>query len=211
MHYLRAIDPTVFGFAFSLNLVTGTIVGGLLSIWGGALGAVVIIGLREGAARTVAAAVGSDDHGRPHGRHPDRVSARPRRRLSAICSTGSPARGGRPDDLGRHPPGAVAASTSPPTDAGRVMLEVADAARAFGSLRAVNGVSFAVAARSITALIGPNGAGKTTLFNLIGGYQPLDSGTVRFAGEQIETPAARRHRAARRSAARSRTCSCSTT
>jgi ABC-type branched-subunit amino acid transport system ATPase component len=48
-------------------------------------------------------------------------------------------------------------------------------------------VSFAVERGSITALIGPNGAGKTTLFNLIGGYQPLDAGTVRFMGEPIET------------------------
>ena len=47
VHYLRAIDPTVFGFNYSLNLITGTIVGGLLSIWGGALGAVIIVGLRE--------------------------------------------------------------------------------------------------------------------------------------------------------------------
>ena len=68
-----------------------------------------------------------------------------------------------------------------------MILDVRGAARAFGSLRAVNDVSFTVAAGSITALIGPNGAGKTTLFNLIGGYQPLDAGTVQFLGEPIET------------------------
>ena len=39
---------------------------------------------------------------------------------------------------------------------------------------------------SITALIGPNGAGKTTLFNLIGGYQPVDGGSVTFRGRPIE-------------------------
>ena len=48
-------------------------------------------------------------------------------------------------------------------------------------------MSFTVEAGSITALIGPNGAGKTTLFNLIGGYQPLDGGSVRFLGSRIET------------------------
>ena len=41
MHFLRAMDPTVFGFVFSLNLVIAVIVGGLMSIWGGAVGALV--------------------------------------------------------------------------------------------------------------------------------------------------------------------------
>ena len=40
-HYLRAMDPNVYGFAYSLNLLTGVIIGGLTSVWGGALGATV--------------------------------------------------------------------------------------------------------------------------------------------------------------------------
>ncbi len=47
VHYLRATDPTVFSFNYSINMITGTIIGGLASIWGGAVGAAVIIGLRE--------------------------------------------------------------------------------------------------------------------------------------------------------------------
>ncbi len=47
VHYLRATDPNVFSFAYSINLITGTIIGGLMSVWGGALGAAIIIGLRE--------------------------------------------------------------------------------------------------------------------------------------------------------------------
>ena len=46
-HYLRAMDPNVYGFAYSLNLLTAVIIGGLTSIWGGVLGASVITGLRE--------------------------------------------------------------------------------------------------------------------------------------------------------------------
>jgi len=37
----------------------------------------------------------------------------------------------------------------------------------------------------ITGLIGPNGSGKTTLFNSIVGYHPIDSGSIRFEGQEI--------------------------
>jgi branched-chain amino acid transport system permease protein len=46
VHFLRAMDPTVFGFVFSLNLVIAVIVGGLMSIWGGAVGAAIVTGVR---------------------------------------------------------------------------------------------------------------------------------------------------------------------
>ena len=73
-HYLRAMDPNVYGFAYSLNLLTGVIIGGLTSVWGGALGATVITGLREAPAQPVAAAVGIGDHGRPDRDRAARVS-----------------------------------------------------------------------------------------------------------------------------------------
>jgi branched-chain amino acid transport system ATP-binding protein len=46
-------------------------------------------------------------------------------------------------------------------------------------------VNLAVPAGDLRAIIGPNGAGKTTLFNLITGELEHDSGTIRFAGEEI--------------------------
>jgi ABC-type branched-subunit amino acid transport system ATPase component len=49
----------------------------------------------------------------------------------------------------------------------------------------VDGASFAVRERSVTALIGPNGAGKTTAFNLLTGFIKAEGGTVLFAGEDI--------------------------
>ncbi len=54
--------------------------------------------------------------------------------------------------------------------------------KAFGGVRAVDGVSFEVAAGSINALIGPNGAGKSTLFALLAGQLAADAGTVVFGG-----------------------------
>ena len=65
------------------------------------------------------------------------------------------------------------------------ILQVSNLVRRFGALRAVDGVSFAVASGSITGLIGPNGAGKTTLFGMIaGGIQP-QGGEIRFGGRLI--------------------------
>ena len=49
------------------------------------------------------------------------------------------------------------------------LLRLEQLRRSFGGVRAVDGVSFTLAAGEIAALIGPNGAGKSTLFNLIDG------------------------------------------
>ncbi len=66
------------------------------------------------------------------------------------------------------------------------LLEVRDAAKSFGGIKAVDGCSFCVEEGTITALIGPNGAGKTTMFNIINGLHRADSGTILFQGENIE-------------------------
>jgi len=65
------------------------------------------------------------------------------------------------------------------------LLSIERVSKRFRGLVAVDGVSFAVPEGAIFAVIGPNGAGKTTLFNMIAGAIPPDSGTIRFAGEEI--------------------------
>ena len=65
------------------------------------------------------------------------------------------------------------------------VLEIEEVFKHFGGIRAVNGASFGVAPRSITALIGPNGAGKTTLFNVVTGFYRGDRGSVSFDGQQV--------------------------
>ena len=65
------------------------------------------------------------------------------------------------------------------------LLEVRNASRAFGSLMAVNNVSFTVGQGELLGLIGPNGAGKSTLYNLIAGVLSPTAGEIVFDGESV--------------------------
>jgi branched-chain amino acid transport system ATP-binding protein len=67
------------------------------------------------------------------------------------------------------------------------VLSVQGVSRRFGSLVAVNKVSFDVREGTITSLIGPNGAGKSTIFNLVTSYLSLTEGRVLFRGQRIDT------------------------
>jgi ABC-type branched-subunit amino acid transport system ATPase component len=58
------------------------------------------------------------------------------------------------------------------------LLRTEGVCKAFGGVQALNGCSLEVEECTIAGLIGPNGSGKTTLFNVITGYEQVDSGTV---------------------------------
>ncbi|MCE8515965.1 ABC transporter ATP-binding protein [Ruegeria pomeroyi] len=69
------------------------------------------------------------------------------------------------------------------------VLEVRGLSKAFGGVQAVDDVSFELRQGEFLALIGPNGAGKTTCFNMLNGYLPPSSGSVKLNGrELIGTP-----------------------
>ena len=59
-------------------------------------------------------------------------------------------------------------------------LDVAHVSVQFGGLKALNDISFSVAANEIVGLIGPNGAGKTTAFNVVCGFIAPTAGSVHF-------------------------------
>jgi len=65
------------------------------------------------------------------------------------------------------------------------LLEAQDISKAFGGIQALDTCSIKVEKGSITGLIGPNGSGKTTLFNVMTGYERVDSGQVRYEGQTI--------------------------
>lgn len=64
-------------------------------------------------------------------------------------------------------------------------LELKSVCRHFGSLRAIDDVSFTVQAGQRYGVLGSNGAGKTTLFNAITGDFPPSSGRVVLFGEDV--------------------------
>jgi ABC-2 type transport system ATP-binding protein len=61
-------------------------------------------------------------------------------------------------------------------------IEVDELSRAYGTVRAVDRISFSVQEGEIFALLGPNGAGKTTTVEILEGYRARDAGTVRVLG-----------------------------
>lgn len=71
------------------------------------------------------------------------------------------------------------------------ILEVEGLTKCFGSLRALDNVSFGIREGSICGILGPNGAGKTTLLRIINGILTIDSGSVRILGEDASIEASR--------------------
>jgi branched-chain amino acid transport system permease protein len=67
----------------------------------------------------------------------------------------------------------------------RPLLEIDNLTVRFGGLVALRSVSIAVPAHSVVAVIGPNGSGKSTLFNAVTGLVHADDGSIRFADAEL--------------------------
>jgi ABC-2 type transport system ATP-binding protein len=74
-------------------------------------------------------------------------------------------------------------------------IEIRQACKTYGDLKAVNCVDLEVSQGEFFALLGPNGAGKTTLINLLSGLCRPDSGTLSIMGFDVS----RNYKDARRS------------
>lgn len=62
------------------------------------------------------------------------------------------------------------------------MIEVQNLSRNYGTLKAVDDVSFRIEGQQVVGLLGPNGAGKTTIMKMLSGYLEPSAGTVRIDG-----------------------------
>src|SRR6266699_3478187 len=75
-----------------------------------------------------------------------------------------------------------AGTLRPGRTASRPAVEVAHLRKTYGTLVAVDDVSFSVAVGEIFGILGPNGAGKTTAIECAIGLRMPDAGTIRLLG-----------------------------
>ncbi len=181
---LVVTPPAVFGMLVSAQALIVAMFGGVGTVWGPVIGALVLVPLSE----VLHARLGNVIPGiqgvvygiaivvviliAPEGvfwKVKDLVS---RRRAPATES----------------PPvvaPTIVVEARPPRDTNTVVFEARNVSKAFGGLKAVQDVSLKVMAGEILGIIGPNGAGKTTLFNLLNGFIPPDAGQILLAGRNI--------------------------
>lgn len=72
------------------------------------------------------------------------------------------------------------------SDMGEEILRIENLSKSFGGLKLFEGVNLTLERGTINSLFGGNGSGKTTFFNLIGGYEKLDTGEIQFNGLKIK-------------------------
>jgi rhamnose transport system ATP-binding protein len=68
------------------------------------------------------------------------------------------------------------------------VVQLRDAAKAYGPIQALDGVTFELRAGEVMCLAGENGAGKSTLIKILTGAIRRDSGEYLIDGEDIGTP-----------------------
>ncbi|MFO1321206.1 MAG: branched-chain amino acid ABC transporter ATP-binding protein/permease [Burkholderiales bacterium] len=182
---LVVTPPAVFGMLVSAQALIVAMFGGVGTVWGPVIGAVVLVPLSEilhAKLANVIPGIQGVVYGiaivvvillAPEGVFWKIRDLRQRRAL--------------PGD------GAAAAAPTPiavPTErtwtgTGPALLEVSGLSKSFGGLDAVRNVSLAVHRGEILGIIGPNGAGKTTFFNLLNGFIRPDRGRVIFDGREV--------------------------
>ncbi len=87
----------------------------------------------------------------------------------------------------RAPASAAPLVLKPARVGGDIVLEVTGLSKHFGGLKAVDGVDIQVRRGGVHALIGPNGSGKTTTLNVLSGLYKATAGKIVLDGTDITT------------------------
>jgi branched-chain amino acid transport system permease protein len=183
---LVVTPPAVFGMLVSAQALIVTMFGGVATLWGPVIGAVVLVPLSE----VLHARLGNIIPGiqgvvygiaiiavillAPEGVF-WKLKDVMRRRATGTQAAPAAEVDSRVVELPVRKP----ASSNPP------VIEARKLFRAFGGLQAVRGVNLRVARGEILGIIGPNGSGKTTLFNLLNGFIRPDEGEILLEGRNI--------------------------
>lgn len=77
------------------------------------------------------------------------------------------------------------AVSSSPEPAGQGYLALEDVSKSYGSIKAVDGVSFNMQRGEFLTILGPSGCGKTTLLRAIAGFTDIGSGRIVVNGEDV--------------------------
>jgi ABC-2 type transport system ATP-binding protein len=77
------------------------------------------------------------------------------------------------------------------TAEGSPAIELSNLSKAFGAVRALDGVSLTVPRGSVFGFLGQNGAGKTTTLRILTGLAHPTAGTARMLGRDVATESAR--------------------
>jgi branched-chain amino acid transport system permease protein len=194
--------PAAFGLFIIVRILSITIVGGIGTLWGPVIGAVLLVPVGE----LLAAEVGdrwpgfqdliygfvlliaiiylpegiwgkvTELRGRRKRLVPARVQA-----MVAPSNPHSPSKQANPNSfrVGTSLPASRGSDTRGP------ILKVQNVSKLFGGVRALQDVTLEVPGGKILGVIGPNGAGKTTLFNVMNGYLGPEQGRVFFKGKDV--------------------------
>ena len=196
---LQTATPDMFNFSVSSMLLVMVVLGGMGSVWGVVLGAVLLQLMQSvflpqltGMLHQFGDAVGSDALqkvdlvqwtqllfgmiliGFMLYRRQGLIPAT--RKMAALTYDAQHA------EIARG--GFLNLSAIPRWEA-RSALSIQDVTVRFGGLVALNAVSIEVPARGVVAVIGPNGSGKSTLFNVITGLVTASGGSITFGGQQL--------------------------
>ncbi len=171
------VPPEILGWRESGLAIMMVVLGGVGTLWGSILGALVYAAVEEGLKSSSIVGHQIADHWPiAMGLFLIAVVLAAPKGIAGLLPV-RPARPWTPPtDLDSHPEAATG---------GGPKLEVADLTRRFGGLTAVDGVTVTFEPNRIHAVIGPNGAGKTTFTNLLTGALPVSSGTIRLQGADI--------------------------
>ncbi|CAH1652897.1 Amino acid/amide ABC transporter membrane protein 2 (HAAT family) /amino acid/amide ABC transporter ATP-binding protein 1 (HAAT family) [Chelatococcus asaccharovorans] len=178
--YLTFIEPAaMFSLPLSIQIAMFALIGGIGTVFGPLLGAVLLVPISE-VARGWLGAHALGLHGFVYGAvlilvvlfMPNGLMGL----LARLHKSGATTRQRQAQTI-----------TAPRAPAerpalGDAIVKVEGLEKHFGGLHVTNNVGFTLREGEILGLIGPNGAGKTTVFNMISGFLAPDSGSVSVRG-----------------------------